>query len=133
MNLPLQKPENLVGFSPSADSGSSSSVSPASSSKSLHHRVTFNDIKDGRRKSISKRGDDSAGGSFPERTKAGDLFSATVAGRRLPPVREILTTSAIVLSHINRYAKESQRLLPCYSIFFFQMLICKSLSLLPYC
>ncbi|KAH9691255.1 kinesin-like protein KIN-7E [Citrus sinensis] len=104
----MRKPENLVGFSPSADSGSSSSVSPASSSKSLHHRVTFNDIKDGRRKSISKRGDDSAGDSFPERTKAGDLFSATVAGRRLPPVREILTTPAIVLSHINRYAKESQ-------------------------
>lgn len=111
MYLPLQKPENLVGLSPSADSGSSTSVSPASSSKSVQHRVTFNDIKDGRRKSISKRGDDSAVDSFPERTKAGDLFSAAVAGRRLPPVREILTTSAIVLSHINRYAKESQRLI----------------------
>ncbi|KAH9757074.1 kinesin-like protein KIN-7E [Citrus sinensis] len=85
------EPENLVGLSPSADSGSSSSVSPASSSKSLHHRVTFNDIKDGRRKSISKRGDDSAGGSFPERTKAGDLFSATVAGRRLPPSGTTIT------------------------------------------
>lgn len=87
----MRKPENLVGLSPSADSGSSTSVSPGSSSKSLQHRVTFNDIKDGRRKSISKRGDDAAVDSFPERTKAGDLFSATVAGRRLPPSGTTIT------------------------------------------
>ncbi|KAL9449776.1 hypothetical protein AB3S75_011661 [Citrus x aurantiifolia] len=87
----MRKPENLVGLSPSADSGSSTSVSPASSSKSVQHRVTFNDIKDGRRKSISKRGDDSAVDSFPERTKAGDLFSAAVAGRRLPPSGTTIT------------------------------------------
>lgn len=87
----MRKPENLVGLSPSADSGRSTSVSPASSSKSLQHRVTFNDMKDGRRKSISKRGDDSSVDSFPERTKAGDLFSATVAGRHLPPSGTTIT------------------------------------------
>ncbi|KAH9757073.1 kinesin-like protein KIN-7E [Citrus sinensis] len=103
----MRKPENLVGLSPSADSGSSSSVSPASSSKSLHHRVTFNDIKDGRRKSISKRGDDSAGGSFPERTKAGDLFSATVAGRRLPPMKMLAGEVALCTSSLKRLSEQA--------------------------
>ncbi|KAH9691252.1 kinesin-like protein KIN-7E [Citrus sinensis] len=103
----MRKPENLVGFSPSADSGSSSSVSPASSSKSLHHRVTFNDIKDGRRKSISKRGDDSAGDSFPERTKAGDLFSATVAGRRLPPMKMLAGEVALCTSSLKRLSEQA--------------------------
>ncbi|XP_031273127.1 kinesin-like protein KIN-7C, mitochondrial [Pistacia vera] len=81
----MRKPENVVGLSPSADSGSSTSGSPASSSKSSQNRVMFNDMKDGRRKSISKRGDDSTADPFPERTQAGELFSATVRGRRLPP------------------------------------------------
>ncbi|XVE60299.1 hypothetical protein DITRI_Ditri05aG0117700 [Diplodiscus trichospermus] len=78
----LRKPENLAGLPPSADCGSSASGSPASCSKSLQDKVTFNDMKDGQRKSVSRRGDDPAIiDSFPERTQAGDLFSATVGGR----------------------------------------------------
>ncbi|XVF36944.1 hypothetical protein REPUB_Repub19eG0102400 [Reevesia pubescens] len=82
----LRKPENLAGLSPSADSGSSASGSPASCSKSLQDKVTFTDMKDGRRKSVSRRGDDpKIIDSFPERTQAGDLFSEIVGGR-LPPI-----------------------------------------------
>lgn len=48
-------------------------------------------MKDGRRKSVSRGGDDPAIiDSFPERTQAGDLFSATVGGRLLP-VRALFT------------------------------------------
>ncbi|KAK9270558.1 hypothetical protein L1049_026139 [Liquidambar formosana] len=81
----MKKPQNLVGSSQSADSESSASGSPASCSKSLQNRVIFNEMKDGQRKSVSRRGDESSVDSFPERTQAGDLFSATVGGRRLPP------------------------------------------------
>ncbi|KAK6246240.1 hypothetical protein SCA6_009330 [Theobroma cacao] len=88
----LSKPENLAGQSLSADSGSSASGSPASCSKSLQDKVTFNDTKDVRRKSVSRRGDDPAIiDSFPERTQAGDLFSATVGGRHLPPSGTTIT------------------------------------------
>ncbi|KAL4596212.1 hypothetical protein ACB092_12G148100 [Castanea dentata] len=88
----LRKPENLVGLSPSADSESSASGSPASCSKSSQSRVMFNEMKDGRRKSVSRRGDESAVvDSFPERTQAGDLFSVTVGGRRLPPTGTTFT------------------------------------------
>ncbi|XP_022768152.1 kinesin-like protein KIN-7C, mitochondrial isoform X2 [Durio zibethinus] len=87
----LRKPENLAGLPPSADSGSSASGSPASCSKSLQDKVTFSDTKDRRRKSVSSRGDDPAIiDSFPERTQAGDLFSATVGGR-LPPSGTTIT------------------------------------------
>ncbi|XP_022768155.1 kinesin-like protein KIN-7E, chloroplastic isoform X5 [Durio zibethinus] len=86
-----EKPENLAGLPPSADSGSSASGSPASCSKSLQDKVTFSDTKDRRRKSVSSRGDDPAIiDSFPERTQAGDLFSATVGGR-LPPSGTTIT------------------------------------------
>lgn len=87
----LRKPENQAGMSPSADNGSSASGSPASCSKSLQDKVILNDKKDGRRKSVSRRGDDPAiVDSFPERTQAGDLFSATVGGR-LPPSGTTIT------------------------------------------
>ncbi|KAL5559646.1 hypothetical protein UlMin_035857 [Ulmus minor] len=87
----LKKPENLAGLSPSVDSESSTSGSPASCSKSSQ-RVTFNEIKDGKRKSVSKKGDDRAViDSFPEQTQAGDLFSATAGGRRLPPSGTTIT------------------------------------------
>ncbi|KAK8354928.1 hypothetical protein V6Z12_A05G252500 [Gossypium hirsutum] len=87
----LRKPENQAGMSPSADNGSSASGSPASCSKSLQDKGTLNDMKDGRRKSVSRRGDDPAiVDSFPERTQAGDLFSATVGGR-LPPSGTTIT------------------------------------------
>ncbi|GKU87612.1 hypothetical protein SLEP1_g1982 [Rubroshorea leprosula] len=82
----LKKPENLVGLSPSVDSGSSASGSPASCSKSSQDRVMPSDVKDKQRKSISRRGDDPVViNSFSERTPAGDLFSATVTGCHLPP------------------------------------------------
>lgn len=58
----------------------------------------FNEMKDGRRKSVSRRGDESAVvDSFPERTQAGDLFSVTVGGRHRPPVRRNLTTTFLCL------------------------------------
>ncbi|GMP46885.1 hypothetical protein CsSME_00014872 [Camellia sinensis var. sinensis] len=80
------KPENLVGLSPGSESGSSASGSPASRPKPSQNRVMFTDNKDVRRKSISRRGDEpSAVDSLPERTQAGDLFSATVGGRHLLP------------------------------------------------
>uniref|UniRef100_A0A2N9F5H3 Uncharacterized protein n=1 Tax=Fagus sylvatica TaxID=28930 RepID=A0A2N9F5H3_FAGSY len=88
----LRKPENLVGLSPNADSESSASGSPASCSKSSQNRVMFSDMKDGQRKSISRRGEESAVvDSYPERTQAGDLFSVTVGGRRLPPTGTTIT------------------------------------------
>lgn len=88
----LKKPENPVGSSPSTDSESSAGGSPASRSKLSQNRVTFNDIKDGKRKSISRKGDETTIiDSFPERTQAGDLFSATIGGRRLPPTGTTIT------------------------------------------
>ncbi|CAL5384887.1 unnamed protein product [Camellia sinensis] len=82
----LKKPENLVGLSPGSESGSSASGSPASRPKPSQNRVMFTDNKDVRRKSISSRGDEPlAVDSLPERTQAGDLFSATVGGRHLLP------------------------------------------------
>ncbi|KAJ9146276.1 hypothetical protein P3X46_028562 [Hevea brasiliensis] len=87
-----RKPENLVRSSPSADSGSSAGGSPASCSKSSQNRVMFSDTKDGRRISISRRGDDSVLiDSFPERNQAGDLFSAAVGGHQLPPTGTTIT------------------------------------------
>lgn len=79
-----------MGLSPSADSESSStSGSPAPCSNSSQNRVNSNDLKDGRRKSVSRRVDDhTIIDSFPERTQAGDLFGAAVGGCHLPPVRE---------------------------------------------
>ncbi|XP_065881166.1 kinesin-like protein KIN-7C, mitochondrial [Euphorbia lathyris] len=88
----LRKPENLVKSSPSVDGESTASGSPASCSKSAESRVMVRDIRDGERRSISKRGDDSVLiDSFPERTQAGELFSATVVGRRLPPTGSTIT------------------------------------------
>ncbi|PON73206.1 Kinesin-like protein [Parasponia andersonii] len=86
----LKKPENMAGLSSTADSESSASGSPSSCSKSTQ-RVTFNEVKDGKRKSVSNRGDDSTiVDSFPEKTQAGDLFSAAVGGR-LPPSGTTIT------------------------------------------
>ncbi|XP_020536879.1 kinesin-like protein KIN-7C, mitochondrial isoform X2 [Jatropha curcas] len=87
----FKKPENLLRSSPSADSESSTSGSPASCSKSSQNRVMFSDVKDGQRRSISRRDDSLLIDSFPERTQAGDLFSATVGGRRLPPTGATIT------------------------------------------
>lgn len=51
--------------------------------------VPYDSVMDGgtRRQSFSRRGDElTAIDTFPEATQAGDLFSATVRGRRPPPV-----------------------------------------------
>lgn len=65
------------------------SGSPASSSKSSHHRAAFGNVKDGRRNSVSRKGDDSSVvDSLPARTQAGDLFSAAIGGQHLSPVRK---------------------------------------------
>lgn len=87
----LQKPDHLSGFSPIADSESSVSGSP-SCSQSSHQKHLSIDMKDGRRRSISRKGDDPSVlvDSLPERTQAGELFSATVKGRRPPPVSLLL-------------------------------------------
>ncbi|CAN1730263.1 Kinesin-like protein KIN-7E, chloroplastic, partial [Linum perenne] len=69
---------------------SSDSVSSASCTKSSQNRVTFSDT-DGQRKSVSRKTDDTLVDSFPERTQAGELFSATVGGRHLPPTGTTIT------------------------------------------
>ncbi|PKA54520.1 Kinesin-like protein NACK1 [Apostasia shenzhenica] len=80
----VKKPEYTHGLSPSADSESSACGSPLQVSQ---QKGIFPDMKDGRRKSISHKGDDVSllVNSFPEKTQAGDLFSATAKGGRLPP------------------------------------------------
>ncbi|KAF5749041.1 hypothetical protein HS088_TW04G01002 [Tripterygium wilfordii] len=88
----MRKPDGLVGSSPSADGESSGSETPTPFSKPSGDKVILNDIKDGRRKSVSRWGDDSLPiSSFSEITQAGDLFSAAVAGRRLPPTGATMT------------------------------------------
>ncbi|RRT85008.1 hypothetical protein B296_00012495, partial [Ensete ventricosum] len=84
----MQKPEQLSGLSPSAESENSVGGSPSSSQSSQQKQQLF-DLKDGRRRSISRKGDDPSPivDSFAERTQAGDLFGVTVKSRRLPPVR----------------------------------------------
>ncbi|CAN4099697.1 unnamed protein product [Withania somnifera] len=86
-----KKPENLIGSSPNADYESSASGSPASSLKSLQSRVIFSDVKEGRRRSVGKRGDGAPAVDFvPDRTQAGDLFSAATGGQ-LPPTGTTIT------------------------------------------
>ncbi|XP_062101700.1 kinesin-like protein KIN-7C, mitochondrial isoform X2 [Humulus lupulus] len=87
----LKKPENMAGLSSTADSESSASGSPASCSKSSQ-RVMFNEMKDGKRKSVSNKGDDpTIVDSLLGKTQAGDLFSAAVGGRCLPPSGTTIT------------------------------------------
>ncbi|KAK1361395.1 kinesin-like protein KIN-7C, mitochondrial [Heracleum sosnowskyi] len=88
----LKKPDNTSRSSPSTDCESSASGSPASSAKSSQNRVTFSDTRDGQRKSVSKRREDSSViDSLPARTLAGDLFSATAGTRHLPPTGTTIT------------------------------------------
>lgn len=82
----MQKPDH-VGLSPNVDSESSANGSPASTSKLTPNKVMLYDMKDSRRNSISTRDNASALNSFPGKNQAGDLFSGTVGGRQLPPVR----------------------------------------------
>ncbi|KAF5725318.1 centromere-associated protein E-like isoform X1 [Tripterygium wilfordii] len=82
----MKKPDSLVGSSPSATGESSESESPTPYSKPSGDKIMHNDMTDRQRKSVGRWGDDPlAINSFPEKTQAGDLFSAAVTGRRLPP------------------------------------------------
>ncbi|KAJ8773395.1 hypothetical protein K2173_028572 [Erythroxylum novogranatense] len=81
----VRRRESLLGSSRSPDSEASMNGSLASFSLSSESRVMFAGTRNGQRKSISRKGDDPTVASFPERTQAGDLFSATVAGHSLPP------------------------------------------------
>ncbi|KAI3980332.1 hypothetical protein MKX01_003871 [Papaver californicum] len=87
-----RKPENLSGISSSVDSESFVGGSPAQSSKSSQHKVLVTDTRDGQRISVGRRGDDpSVADTFRERNQAGDLFNATVGGRRLPSTGTTIT------------------------------------------
>uniref|UniRef100_A0A0D9W547 Kinesin motor domain-containing protein n=1 Tax=Leersia perrieri TaxID=77586 RepID=A0A0D9W547_9ORYZ len=81
----LKKSDQLTGLSTSVDSGSTASGSP-SFSKSSQQKHLLLDLKDGRRKSMTRKGDDPAlTDSFPGRTQAGDLFSAASRARHHLP------------------------------------------------
>lgn len=94
----LQKPDNVTGLSPSADSQISAIGSPASCSKFSQSTPMFNDIKEGIRKPVSRSRDDSTVvHSFPERTQGGDLFSVAAEGCHILPVRVKHKTSVLIL------------------------------------
>jgi hypothetical protein len=82
----MQKSEQLSGLSASVDSDSTASGSP-SFSRSSQQKHLLLDLKDGHRKSVTRKADDPAlSDSFLERTQAGDLFSAAPISRHPLPV-----------------------------------------------
>ncbi|CAL5032036.1 unnamed protein product [Urochloa decumbens] len=81
----LKKSDQLSGLSSSVDGDSNASGSP-SCSKSSQQKNLLLDLKDGRRKSMTRKGDDTTlADSFLERTQAGDLFSAASRARHPLP------------------------------------------------
>uniref|UniRef100_A0ACD5URV3 Uncharacterized protein n=1 Tax=Avena sativa TaxID=4498 RepID=A0ACD5URV3_AVESA len=81
----LKKSEQLSGLSASVDSDSTASGSP-SFSRSSQQKHLLLDLKDGRRKSVTRKaGDPALSDSFLERTQAGDLFSAAPIARHPLP------------------------------------------------
>ncbi|CAI9115403.1 OLC1v1016302C1 [Oldenlandia corymbosa var. corymbosa] len=82
----VKKPENLLVSS--SNDFESSEVDSLASSLS-QHTVTYRNLKDGRI-SVGRK-DNSAFGSFPERTQAGDLFSAAIGGLHLHPTGSTIT------------------------------------------
>ncbi|RCV33689.1 hypothetical protein SETIT_7G102100v2 [Setaria italica] len=81
----LKKSDQLSGLSSSVDGDSNASGSP-SCSKSSQQKNLLLDLKDGRRKSMTRKGDDATlADSFLERTQAGDLFSAASRAHHPPP------------------------------------------------
>ncbi|GJN02901.1 hypothetical protein PR202_ga20292 [Eleusine coracana subsp. coracana] len=81
----LKKSDQLSGLSSSVDGDSTASLSP-SGSKSSQQKNLLLDLKDGRRKSMTRKGDDpTLAPSLLERTQAGDLFSAASRSRHPPP------------------------------------------------
>ena len=105
--LLTQKPDNIDGLSPNVDSEGSGNGSPASASKLTPNRVMLHDMKDSRRSSVRRKDNASSLNSFPGRTQAGDLFSVTVGGHQLPPVR-----SQILVIHIAGKAHDTCILKP---------------------
>jgi centromeric protein E len=82
----MQKSDQLSGLSSSVEGDSTASGS-LSSSKSSQQQKLLLDLKDGRRKSMTRKGDDpTIADSFLKRTQAGDLFSAASRSRHPPPV-----------------------------------------------
>ncbi|KAM0916725.1 hypothetical protein ACQ4PT_010058 [Festuca glaucescens] len=83
----LKKSEQLSGLSASVNSDSTASGSP-SFSRSSQQKHLLLDLKDGHRKSVTRKADDPAlSDSFLERTQAGDLFSAAPIARHPLPSR----------------------------------------------
>lgn len=81
----LKKSDQLSGLSSSLDGDSAASGSPSGSKVSQHKNLLL-DLKDGRRKSMTRKGDDpTIADSFLERTQAGDLFSAAPRARHSLP------------------------------------------------
>ncbi|KAL6885877.1 hypothetical protein ACP4OV_010138 [Aristida adscensionis] len=80
----LKKSDQLSGLSPSADGESTASGSP-SCSRSSQQKNLLLDLKDGRRKSMTRKDDPSLTDSFLERNQAGDLFSAASRARHPLP------------------------------------------------
>ncbi|CAD6260845.1 unnamed protein product [Miscanthus lutarioriparius] len=90
----LKKSDQLSGLSSSVDGDSTASGSP-SCSKSSQQKHLLLDLKDGRRKSMTRKGDDPAlADSFLERTQAGDLFSA-------PRARHPLLSGTTIVDQID--------------------------------
>jgi centromeric protein E len=88
----MQRSDQLSGLSSSVDGGSNSG-SP-SCSKSSQQQNLLLDLKDGRRKSMTRKGEDpTLADSFLERTQAGDLFSAASRSRHPQPVSWIFLIS----------------------------------------
>lgn len=93
----MQKSDQLLGLSSSVDGDSNASGSP-SCSKSSQQKNLLLDLKDGRRKSMTRKGDDpTLSDSFLERTQAGDLFSAASRARHPLPVSSISMFTLISL------------------------------------
>ncbi|KAJ1271064.1 hypothetical protein BS78_06G100400 [Paspalum vaginatum] len=81
----LKKSDQLSGLSSSVDGDSTASGSPSCSKLSQNKNLLL-DLKDGRRKSMTRKGDDpTLADSFLERTQAGDLFSAASRARHPLP------------------------------------------------
>ncbi|WVZ85720.1 hypothetical protein U9M48_032610 [Paspalum notatum var. saurae] len=81
----LKKSDQLSGLSSSVDGDSTASGSPSCSKLSQNKKLLL-DLKDGRRKSMTRKGDDPIlSDSFLERTQAGDLFSAASRARHPLP------------------------------------------------
>ncbi|KAJ1271065.1 hypothetical protein BS78_06G100400 [Paspalum vaginatum] len=79
------KSDQLSGLSSSVDGDSTASGSPSCSKLSQNKNLLL-DLKDGRRKSMTRKGDDpTLADSFLERTQAGDLFSAASRARHPLP------------------------------------------------